>query len=369
MAKKVARLPSVLSIQRGLNVSDGLMYSIIAGSDVNRPVQVVRHGIRGVLGDVNAHKAGDKAATSNIQITETAKLAPDAEGLLVCFSVRPIELVDSVFACNDKGFSSDLVTRFIEKTYHSAELAEVCRRYAHNILNGSWLWRNRVLGKATITALFDGRKIETDAIHGREFEEHPDTRKLGDFIRDCMIGEAMAEAVVEVEARITGKGLRAMEVYPSQNMVTTKPKGFARPLYKVNPITPAELYRLMNPKGGPEAVADTIVMGEAALRDQKIGNAIRSIDTWHGDDKAGAIAVEPNGASLRDNAFYRTGDNSGYAILDDLNGLIAEAEKLSAGNELNERVMYALSLIIRGAVLSSDKDKKEKQPAPKQEAA
>ena len=41
-------------------------------------------------------------------------------------------------------------------------------------------------------------------------------------------------------------------------------------------------------------------MGQAALRDQKIGNALRTIDTWYPayEERRVPLPVEPNGASL-----------------------------------------------------------------------
>ena len=51
----------------------------------------------------------------------------------------------------------------------------------------------------------------------------------------------------------------------------------------------------------------TRTMGHAALRDQKIGNALRTIDTWYPryTEHGRPLPVEPNGASLEAQEFFR----------------------------------------------------------------
>jgi CRISPR-associated protein Csy3 len=71
------------------------------------------------------------------------------------------------------------------------------------------------------------------------------------------------------------------EVFPSQELILDKGSaGKSKTLYDVN--------------------------GVAALHSQKIGNAIRTIDTWYeGAEELGPIAVEPYGSVTTQGKAYR----------------------------------------------------------------
>ncbi len=357
MSKKI-QLPQVLSIQRCMNLTDGRMFSLLPEADGERelPVAVVRHGIRGVLGAPDAEDNAAAKGTSNIQVTESAKLDPEALGLVVRFSIKPLPLDEALFACNVAAYAEGF-RALVSHLQSSASLREVCRRYAHNILSGRWLWRNRVLGKPEVTAHFNDQTLRASGWKLDGFAEHEHSTALGKYLQDSFDGTAGGGSVIEVTARIQGPGLAQMEVYPSQNMVSGKPRGFARPLYKINAPSIAELRSVMRSKSELE-FADTLVMGQAALRDQKIGNAIRTIDSWYTDDsEAEALPVEPNGASLRHNEFFRTKSkgNTAFSLLGNLDDLLERAAAAKSDGRAEPDLMYVTAMIIRGGVLSGDK--------------
>ena len=54
------------------------------------------------------------------------------------------------------------------------------------------------------------------------------------------------------------------------------------------------------------------------MRDQKIGNALRTIDTWYPayEERRVPLPVEPNGASLDAQEFFRNkGDAPGFKLM------------------------------------------------------
>jgi len=66
-------------------------------------------------------------------------------------------------------------------------------------------------------------------------------------------------------------------------------------------------------------------MGLAAIRDQKIGNAIRTIDysgTRHHAEVDRPIPIEPNGAESRSNGFPEENHSTALALLKTLLRLI-----------------------------------------------
>ena len=345
-------IPSVLSVQRGTIVSDGILSSIIPIGD-GKPetthvrVKVVRHGIRGTLPEKT------KDGVSNPQRTESAKTHPDAIGVAVDFSFRTIPAKALIFNCSDKAYRQAL-QGFIDRFFVRGvpEFDEVCRRYARNILNGRWLWRNRVLGEPQVTATFGNKTYSGQGSNLKDFENYTaDEMELAsDMIASGLIHDR--PQVAKVTGRVLFGFAGEVEVFPSQNMVTNKPKGFARSLYKMDMISRSELNTVLGTarKDGSDAgefAADMIDMGFAALRDQKIGNAIRTIDTWYPEFESNGrkpIPVEPNGANLDANELFRAKGGA--------KDLLKFVDELKPSVGFDPRAAYLIALLVRGGVFS-----------------
>jgi len=352
------KLPGVLAFNRGHVVTDGEMFNEIGGQFESHPVLVVRHGIRGTQ-NVNDGKGNNDTAAngarnvSNIQITETAKLESNADALIVRFGFSMLDMADSLHSCaaadRDAGkMMRATFTDFVERSKTSAGIVEVARRYARNLANGRWLWRNRsiaraieveVAGQGGVLATFDARAVPLNT-----FGDYSEGEiKVADEIVKQMRGKSLDG--LTVTARITLPTQGAVEVFPSQNYVENKPKGFARPLYKLGHPEPTDR----------NEVHDTRVMGRAALRDQKIFNAIRTIDTWYPafDETGFPIAVEPLGASLAQQEFYRAGKASSFDMLKRL----AQIDPDSAEG------MFCIAALDRGGVYGESDQKEAKKGA------
>ncbi len=351
-------IPSVLSIQRGTIVSDGVMFSLIKhanGDFERRPIRVIRHGIRGVL-----PKKDNRQGVANPQRTESAKTSPDAIGLEVSFAFRTIAAKDLIFACSDVAYRQAL-DGFIDRFFRRgvSEFDEVCLRYARNILNGRWLWRNRVFGQPEVIATCGTETYKSTGTQLANFDNYTEDEKrlASNVIATGLLGSSTQ--AVEVTGRVLFGFTGEVEVFPSQNMVTNKPDGFARSLYKVNMITRKELLAIMetarkNGEDAGEFSADMIDMGIAALRDQKIGNAIRTIDTWYPGFGGTPISIEPNGANLEANVLFRDVRGQGAK---DLLGLVDE---LKPGTAFDPRAAYLIALLVRGGVFSAENESKKK---------
>ncbi len=344
------RLPGVLSFQRGLLMTDAEMFNEISGERKQLPV--VRHGIRGTQNVTTAGKIDDttgnavRTEVSQIQTTDTAKLDPEADALLVRFDIRFLDLENCLFACapgkSDKPdeFRSlrDSIGNFIARAKDSEGLQEVSRRYARNILNGRWLWRNRTLARGLTVSVAADKKplvsVDGLSIPLNDFEDYSaDELALaevihGGFCYGDMVG-------LTVEARLTFGVKGSFEVFPSQNYIDDKPRGFARPLYCL---------------GEPEEVSPTElrVMGRAALRDQKVANALRTIDTWYPEfaEHGRPIPVEPNGASLDAQQHFRP-----FAGKDSVSAF-RFAKQLNVLDPNSPDGMFMIACLIRGGVYS-----------------
>lgn len=341
------KLPGVMSIQRTVVMSDAVMNNVF-DDERTSPVTVIRHGIRGTQNLNNGHKDSE---VSNIQETDTAKLDPQAKAMSVEFDVKFIDISLGLSACapsksQDRSEISayrESLNGFIEKAKSSQGLEEVARRYARNIANARWLWRNRVNAEhISVTVSFAGstENLVFDAFKTplNEFGDYSTEEKiLGKHILDGMTGNTLSGITISAEVDFGVKG--AVEVYPSQNYLSDKPKGFARSLYKHN------VRRVIDK-------TDMNVVGYAALRDQKILNALRTFDTWYTDyaERKLPIAIEPNGANLDAQIFFR--NNKESSAFD----LFLGFDKLDPNTKEG---MFCLACLIRGGVYSGESDKKD----------
>lgn len=355
------KLPEVLSIQRGTIVTDGIMSSIIRKTkpdgeeyEILEPIRVIRHGIRGITADP------DSLDVYNIQRTESAKTSPKSCGLHVEFSIRYIPARGLLFACSDasyrKAFNA-MIERMFLNPDGCNELDEVCRRYARNILNGRWLWRNRVLGEVTIEAKHLDQVYSGAGSTLSGFDDYTsDEIRLAQVIAGQLRG--VSHDPITVSGRVMFGFTGEVEVFPSQNMVTGKPDGFARSLYKVDPISRRDLLAILAKRSGEDAgefAADMIDMGIAAIRDQKIGNAIRTIDTWYPDyaQRKVIIPIEPNGASIELNDFCRD-RNAAKALLSSI-------DEIQSRFAFDQDLAYLLAVIVRGGVFSEKDEERQKE--------
>lgn len=355
-----SKVPSVFSFQRSMIVSAGAFFNDISGLDALSPVYVVRHGLRGTQ---NVSEAGDTAKgtkdrdVSNIQQTETALLDHRADALVVKFGLRMVDLDSALFACasGDRDLAKlvrESVVDFVARAKTSEGIKEVARRIARNVANGSFLWRNRVVAKSvTVTASSNGKSLTFDAlkIPLSSFGDYSaDEISLSEIIADGLRGNR--DAAIDIVARIDFGVKGAVEVYPSQAYVENKPKGFARPLYKLTTEAPR-----------PNSTDHQTVMGQAALRDQKISNRLRTIDTWYDafDIVGKPLPVEPNGASIDLMSFFRSGKATAFSMFSRLNQIDPNS---------NEG-MFCIGSMIRGGVYSGGSDKAEPKANAKTEAA
>lgn len=357
------KLPSVLAFNRCHVVTDAEMFSRMPdGTDI--PIPVVRHGIRGTQ-NVNDGKGNDgqKVATggerhiSNPQITESAKLDSKADALVIRFGVGMLDIGLSLDSCVGTDKENGRMMRatvkdFVDRAKVSNGIMEVALRYARNLANGRWLWRNRTIAgsiEITVSKKLDGTKLasfDAKSVALNQFDkfspgEHAVAAELVAQMRGDSFDGLTVEAVINM--RVPGN----VEVFPSQNYVEKKPKGFSRPLYKIGHPEPFEL-------NDPSAFAATRITGYAAIRDQKIFNAIRTIDTWYPahEDTGFPIPVEPLGANLSQQEFYRAGKQSSFEMF----------KRLVQIDPNTPEGMYCIAALDRGGVYG-EADKSDKAAA------
>jgi CRISPR-associated protein Csy3 len=185
------------------------------------------------------------------------------------------------------------------------------------------------------------------AVPMRHFNDFTDGEKaVAEVLLRSMQGDAQASLQVVAYISFGVKG--AMEVFPSQAYVESKPTGFARPLYKINPT------RMRTARKSADVEA-TQVLGQAALRDQKISNRLRTIDTWYPDFEQvkQPIPVEPNGANLELMQFFRPKKSSAFSMFARLNHIDPDTDEGK----------FCIAMMLRGGVLGEAGGKEKAEAA------
>jgi CRISPR-associated protein Csy3 len=346
---KPDKTASVLAFERKLCNSDGLMYAGSWGDFSNhqtwKPIALQEKDVRGTVSNRRSSKnANDpmkldaEIQNPNLQCVDIAALPFDADTLKVVFTLRILGNVSTPSCCNEPTYQESLqqaITQYI-KDHGCGELAQ---RYAINLANGRFLWRNRIGAeqvKVQVSVIINGcvDKAWTFDSHKFNLNRFDDSdskiKELAEVIQQGLLGNTYTLLKIEAFARL-GMG---QEVFPSQELVKderNEKNKKSKFLYAVDDV--------------------------AALHSQKIGNAIRTIDTWHPKaSEIGPIAVEPYGSvTSRGVAYRQPRDKTDfYSLLD--NWILKDKIPLL------EQQHFVVACLIRGGVFGEKEDKnKEKK--------
>ncbi len=328
---------SVLAFERKLDPSDAVFH---AGRWEDRAqshswpaIGIQTKSVRGTISNRLKAKDQDPAKLDaaienpNLQTVDVAALPPQADTLKVQFTLRVLGGAGTPSACNSAPYQAKLQAT-VQGYVQQHGFAELARRYAANLANGRFLWRNRVgaeavevtveqmqNGKAEKSWCFDALALNTRALTAINNEAN-ELNELGQAITAGLAGTA--HVLLQITAFVRqGAG---QEVFPSQELILDKGSaGKSKTLYQVG--------------------------GVAAIHSQKIGNAIRTIDTWYeGADDLGPIAVEPYGSVTTQGKAYRQPRQKMdfYTLLD--NWLLKDQVPPV------EQQHYVMAVLIRGGV-------------------
>ncbi|MCL2898994.1 type I-F CRISPR-associated protein Csy3 [Brenneria tiliae] len=330
MAKTTIKTASVLAFERKLANSDALLFSGHWDQAVGwQPIEIKEKAVRGTISNrLKNALASDPAKLdaeiqkANLQRVDVASLPFDADTLKVSFSLRVLGNLATPSVCNDQDYQAEL-SRVIDGYIAEYGFGVLAARYAENLANGRFLWRNRIGAEALKIRVTQGEKSWTfdgEDYSLRHFSEPgDDLAQLAAAIEQGLLGQGSAFFTVEAFVRL-GAG---QEVFPSQELVLddNSRNKKSKILYQVD--------------------------GTAALHSQKIGNALRTVDDWYPDAVElglGPIAVEPYGSVTSRGKAYRQPKQKMdfYTLLDNW---------ITKGNAPEQdQQHYVIATLIRGGV-------------------
>jgi CRISPR-associated protein Csy3 len=281
---------SVLAFERNLDISDAFFAQQNSQNKDSKaqPVSIKEKSVRGTISNrlknpekTDPAKLDAEIEKANLQRVDSAALDEDCDTLVVTWSCKVLPFSGKPSVCNDQDYQQALVST-VQDYLDNQGVGELARRYATNIANARWLWRNRVGAESIIVNVscdIDGTKqnFEFDAksISLKDFNtDDSKINELAGLIEKGLNDDAFIILYVKATA-IIGYG---QEVYPSQELVLDTGKTKSKELYQIN--------------------------GKAGMHSQKVSNAIRTIDDWYPDAEF-PIAVEPYGAVTTLGAAFR----------------------------------------------------------------
>ncbi len=343
MAKK-GDIATVLAFEKKLVPSDGFMYGTTWENRKDEkavtPLKLQEKSVRGTISNRlkaviknDPLKLNAEVEKPNLQRVDSCALGADQDTLKLQFTLKVLSGVQQPSACNHHEFNKTY-TQAAETYIESEGFSELAKRYAINIANARFLWRNRVgvkrievhvkVSGTDLEWIFDATQFNT-----RDFDSNtPDIEALTIYIADALSGDT---DFLLLEINAYAQVGKAQDVYPSEELVLDKSNskgGKSKILYHINDV--------------------------AGMHSQKIGNALRTIDTWYPDYEdvsTGPIAIEPYGAVTNLGMAYR--NPKAKADFFTLFDKFAMGEKLESKNDEH----YVMAVLVRGGVFGeSGKD-------------
>jgi CRISPR-associated protein Csy3 len=343
-------LPSLLAFERKLEVSDALMFSgdwenlgkeVFKVSKVNKDdnpyeidvaawnaIPIIKRQNRSTQSACGIEDSKKSEPNPVASDSDDANLPMDKDSLRMSFTLRVIGNIGKPFACNDRDFQLKISAKISEfKGTDGSGLETLALRYAYNIANGRFLWRNRVCAEKIEVQVYLGGKGDTIKFDATQFAMNNFTQnvnstdliKLKDFILQGLNGGDSSFVFLKVDAYTKlGNG---QHVFPSQEMNMGEKK---KVLFQLD--------------------------GCAAIHNVKIGNAIRTIDNWY-DNAEFPIAAEPYGSVTQIGHAFRKTKNDLYTLL---------VKWLNDEQISDDNKNYIVANLVRGGLFQGEGDKKKK---------
>lgn len=334
-----SNLPAMANVEGSIRPSHASLYNVFEDGK-KEPVLVWKTT---VLGTISNHAESfykgknedfdPSQSKNNIQSIETAMLDPDCNRFCISGSVkflsRCMRLTNFQAAKNydkEKKGLDQLVVETMALIREYGGFVTLARAYASQLVNGSIAWRNKYAYDLQVHVQWEGERHIFDC-YAETFGNQEAFDNLAGKIEKALTfsgSDALFIPSYEVVGRINTGG----EVYPSQEMATGKKMLFKHPV-----------------KG---------IANAAGMHAQKIGNALRTIDTWYPEysSRRYAIPVDPYGPHKAEGRALRV-PGSGSSFYEIFAGLEQLLKRMEETKIPDEDALYFAAMMVRGGVFSA----------------
>ena len=384
--------PSTLAFTRSLEPS---IFAFFAESSSDKdeknktkqPVLVTLEALRGTISNymdssvLDAHlakstdeKSEKNPRNANLQSVEKADLPIGLDTLIIEGHVSFLANTAASCMSNDPGFMQTYQP-YHEQFTQLEGWKVLAERYVMNMVNGRWLWRNRTQvaqadnGSLTIHLRYKPVDAESATHIVCDALKIPANQCLQiSAIQDAKQREQLTVLRDHIAIALSAKGEDAWKQGLRVNMSAKVVIGEGATVY------PSQEFA-SNVDKGPDGREISKILAkrrisqdqyQAILHEQKVGNAIRTIDTWYADDigDARAIAAEPYGVVTTESSVYRDGKKA-HHFYQLIGKLDKELARLQENPQLTPDDYFFMSIIARGGVLGGEgkktKDNKAEQ--------
>ena len=322
---------SVLAFERNLDISDGFLYQQNSQdkNPTTTPIKVHKKSVRGTISNrlknaiaADPLKLDAEIKKANLQNVETASLDEDNDTLCARWSCKILPFTGKPCVCDQPHIQTQ-VLHMVSQYQEKFGFNELARRYAYNMINARWLWRNRIGSEqieVTVRQEINGKEetlkfTDVQNLSLNNFDQDlPQLDKLSAWIADGLKDTKPTILYIRAQAKI-GYG---QEVYPSQELILDSRDKI---LYQPKDV--------------------------AGIHSQKIGNAIVTIATWYKDSPHFPIAAEPYGSVTTLGTAFRQPKQKVdfYHLFDDW--------VLKDKEPSDEQKHYIMAILIRGGVFGA----------------
>lgn len=340
---------SVLAFERKIDPSDAIFYSgqweDIGNSEKWPCVEVITKSMRCTSSSIRktVHddplKIDKSLETPNLQTMDTASLPIFHDTLKIRFTVNILPGAGMPCACNSPSYLNKLAST-VHGYIQNHGFEELAWRYASNFANARFLWRNlayahdaQVIVKRLLSSEEKQWEFTPLAYDPQDLQKNSNATlmSLGETIENGLRGEE--RVLLEVTAFVRmGNG---QNVFPSQELILENSS-----------------QKMSNGKLAKRGRTLYQIGGMAAMHSQKLGNAIRTIDTWYlgSTNYLNPIPVEPYGTVTAFGIAYR---NPGQKL--DFYTLLQDWIIKDKAPPV-EQQHYVMSTLIRGGVFGNASD-------------
>lgn len=339
-------VPSVLAFSRKIEPSDGLMQAGLweNKNDNNAWQNIELHDKRNRATKSQYGVADEEKIQPNIVWGDDANLPHDLDTLKVTFTVKFLGNISQAVTYSDKpiGFMEGLQTAY-QNYQKDVGLLPLAKRYAQNLANARFLWRNRIGAEQIEVKITDTENQDNSwTFSAFDFELHDfdQSNSQIDELVTCIADSFETGKYLLLKIEAFAKVGLGQRIFPSQKM-RGKDTRENSPTFGKSKF----LHQIKTPTGLC-----------AGLHSEKIGNAIRTIDTWYESETdlavkpAIAIAIEPYGSVPTQGQAYRTSKTDLYTLMVKW----VKKEEMSM-----EEQHFVVANLIRGGLFGGSKKNEE----------
>ena len=343
----------MLSFARSLQLSEGLFFGTRSSDDTWRePIEVREKGVRGQSSEYKT----DNPGKSNPQVVETAAVPPGCDGVRLEFTMWVLPHTRKPWACGDADVGA-AYERLVSKYAENGGFNVLARLYLWNIANGRFAWRNRFqTDDMKVEVIFDRRTIIFDPARlNLEVSDSVEKLRAAALSNEPSAVEDLIACIAQGLTQKGGAGkflkiawqarmAAGQEVFPSQE--------YLREEIAKNANTASRVYAKLRCSWRDREI------NQASMHSQKIGAALRHIDTWHGHQDPKAIAVNPYGGVQDTGAVLRAETGRGgldtaksfYKLREKPDDLLAAVAAVAEGGTNNGDAHFFVANLVRGGV-------------------